>query len=108
MRSVLTVSAVALIYVVGLMGATGTSIWTAAVSDQDAAALFGGACTTFYTGISCPTTSSSCRPTTCYHYVGTTATIRASISVQAVICAGGTNYSCSAVYLPDAGCMAPG
>ena len=44
MRSFLLVSAGVLLYSVALMGATGTAPWDAAVTDREAAELFGGAC----------------------------------------------------------------
>jgi len=108
MRSLLTVSCVVLIYVVGLMTATGTSLWTAAVSDQEAAAIFGGACITWYDNFTCSTASSTCRPLVCYGSSGTGNTIRKSDAYEPGYCAGGTNTSCSLNYNPLQGCLQEG
>jgi len=108
MRSLLAVSCVVLIYVVGLMTATGTSLWTAAVSDQEAAAVFGGACLVYYNGISCSTASSSCKPLTCYALRGTTQTIRSSDRGEQIYCTSGTDSSCSSILLPYDGCLTGG
>jgi len=109
MRSLLTVTCVVLIYVVGLMTATGTSLWTAAVSDQEAAAIFGGDdCATWYNNIYCSTGGSSCNPLTGFGRSGTTNTIRRSTASATLMCAGGSNTSCSFIDFPETGCATGG
>jgi len=109
MRSLLTVSCVVLIYVVGLMTATGTSLWTAAISDREAAAIFGGGCEVYYNGIACSTASSSCYPWNCYGTQGTGNTIRRSTDWSNLMCNGSqTNASCSNILLPVDGCLTGG
>jgi len=110
MRSLVTVSCVVLIYVVGLMTATGTSLWTAAISDREAAAIFGGGCDVYYDRIVCSAASSSCKPLTCYALQGTTQTIRKSDRGEFLYCtgAGSTDSSCSRIILPYDGCLTGG
>jgi len=108
MRSLLTVSCVVLIYVVGLMTATGTSLWTAAISDREAAAIFGGGCRNYYDGIACSTASSSCTPFNCYGFSGTGNTIRRSDEGERLMCTGGSGTSCSSILLPYDGCATGG
>jgi len=110
MRLLLTVSCVVLIYVVGLMTATGTSLWTAAISDQEAATLFGGGCDTVYDDAACSGSArySSCQPYSCYWYTGTGNTIRVSDQGIRFMCAGGNNTNCGVILSPLQGCMTGG
>jgi hypothetical protein len=108
MRSFLAVSAAVLVYTLGLMMFTGTSVWNADATDREAAALFGGQSCDFGRLVTCQAAPGfTCPALIGVGKWGTNPTFRVYVppTVIQAWCAGQTSTTCGYVFWNlQAGC----